>query len=204
MTYEEFQEYVRAKCMYETIYTDSDGREILVIKLLDAYGMVNRVQPEQEQDRQIDQLIQERDHRDEIIDKLCDAVLGPDRYEWSSQYFFEDAVREVEERMAALEAQPEQEPVAIKHMAKWVEYLKRQSDHGQHLHIPSGMSAGTCWDLARELEQFINTTPPQRKPLTDEEIDKLPWEPHESNPMTFAEGLRYFARAIEAAHGIKE
>ena len=45
---------------------------------------------------------------------------------------------------------------------------------------------------------------PKRKPLTDEEIDKLPWEPHEGNPMTFAEGLRYFARAIEAAHGIKE
>ena len=44
MTYEEFQEFVRAKCMYETIYTDSDGREILVIKLLDAYGMVNRAQ----------------------------------------------------------------------------------------------------------------------------------------------------------------
>lgn len=56
---------------------------------------------QQEQGRQIDQLIKERDHRDEIIDKLCDAVLGPDRYEWSSQYFFEDAVREVEERMAA-------------------------------------------------------------------------------------------------------
>ena len=46
MTYEEFQEYVRAKCMYETIYTDSDGREILVIKLLDAYGMVNRAKPD--------------------------------------------------------------------------------------------------------------------------------------------------------------
>ena len=46
MTYEEFKEYVRAKCMYETIYTDSDGREILVIKLLDAYGMVNRAQRE--------------------------------------------------------------------------------------------------------------------------------------------------------------
>ena len=44
---------------------------------------------------------------------------------------------------------------------------------------------------------------PERKPLMDEEIDKLPWEPHEGNPMTFAEGLRYFARAIEAAHGIK-
>lgn len=42
MTYEEFQEFVRSKCMYETIYTDSDGREILVVKLLDAYSMLNR------------------------------------------------------------------------------------------------------------------------------------------------------------------
>lgn len=42
MTYEEFQDYVRSKCMYETIYTDSDGREILVVKLLDAYSMLNR------------------------------------------------------------------------------------------------------------------------------------------------------------------
>lgn len=42
MTYEEFQEYVRAKCLYETIYSDSDGREILIIQMLDAYALVNR------------------------------------------------------------------------------------------------------------------------------------------------------------------
>ena len=41
MTYKEFQEYVRAKCLYETIYSDSDGREILVIPMLDAFAMVN-------------------------------------------------------------------------------------------------------------------------------------------------------------------
>lgn len=45
------------------------------------------------------QLIDERDHRDEIIDQLCDAVLGPDRTEWSSAYHLEDAVAEVLERM---------------------------------------------------------------------------------------------------------
>jgi hypothetical protein len=50
-------------------------------------------------------------------------------------------------------------------------------------------------------------TPPQdsidaRRPLTDEEIDKLPWCPSYENPMTLAEGLRYFARAIERAHKI--
>jgi hypothetical protein len=48
----------------------------------------------------------------------------------------------------------------------------------------------------------LYTAPPARRPLTDEEIDKLPWCPSYENPMTLAEGLRYFARAIERAHGI--
>lgn len=42
MTYEEFLEFLPSKCMYETIYDDSDGHPILVIRLLDAYGMVNK------------------------------------------------------------------------------------------------------------------------------------------------------------------
>ena len=42
MTYGEFLEFVPSKCMYETIYDDSEGRTILVIRLLDAYGMVNK------------------------------------------------------------------------------------------------------------------------------------------------------------------
>ena len=53
-------------------------------------------------------------------------------------------------------------------MMEWVDYLKRKSDYGQHLQIPSEMSAGACWDLARELEQFINTTPPQQKHEPDD------------------------------------
>jgi hypothetical protein len=44
MTYEEFLNFVRAKCVYETIYDDSDYKTILVIRLLDAYGMVNKAQ----------------------------------------------------------------------------------------------------------------------------------------------------------------
>jgi len=44
MTYEEFLKFVPAKCMYETIYDDSDGRPILVIRMLDAYGMVHKAQ----------------------------------------------------------------------------------------------------------------------------------------------------------------
>jgi hypothetical protein len=42
MTYEEFIDFVPAKCMYETIYEDSEGRLILVIDMLGAYGMVNK------------------------------------------------------------------------------------------------------------------------------------------------------------------
>ena len=42
MTYEDFEKFVREQCMYETIYDDSDGRRILVIRLLDAYRMVNK------------------------------------------------------------------------------------------------------------------------------------------------------------------
>ncbi len=42
MTYEEFIEFVESKCLYETIYEDSEGRTILVIRILDAYGMVNK------------------------------------------------------------------------------------------------------------------------------------------------------------------
>ena len=56
MTYEDFEKFVRGQCMYETIYDDSDGRPILVIRLLDAYGMVNKAaalaEPEQQRSEQ--------------------------------------------------------------------------------------------------------------------------------------------------------
>lgn len=44
MTYEEFLDFVPSKCMYETIYEDSNGYPTLVIRMLDAYSMVNKVQ----------------------------------------------------------------------------------------------------------------------------------------------------------------
>jgi hypothetical protein len=40
MKYEDFEKFIQEKCMYETMYYDSDGRQILVIKVLDAYDMV--------------------------------------------------------------------------------------------------------------------------------------------------------------------
>ena len=107
-------------------------------------------------------------------------------------------------------AEPEQEPVAWLHTKiEGVAVPHRPADLDKH---PDRWEAlyktpppcPTCEALARTVMLDQTYHDAQRKPLTDEEIDKLPWEPHEGNPMTFAEGLRYFARAIEAAHGIKE
>ena len=48
-------------------------------------------------------LISERDYRDEIIDRMADAVLGTDRAEWSSSYDLADAAQEVEDFMVQVE-----------------------------------------------------------------------------------------------------
>jgi hypothetical protein len=68
----------------------------------------------------------------------------------------DDAIAALEEALT-----PEQEKdkaVAVQKMKEWAEYLKRKSDYGQHMKIPAEMSAGTCWELATELEQFIKLT----------------------------------------------
>jgi len=46
MTFDNFNDYIRDKCNYETIYADAEGRVILVITLLDAYNMTNRAPKE--------------------------------------------------------------------------------------------------------------------------------------------------------------
>jgi len=45
----------------------------------------------------------------------------------------------------------------------------------------------------------LYTHPPRREPLSDEELDRL-WR----EPMSADWGHREYARAVEAAHGIKE
>ncbi len=48
----------------------------------------------------------------------------------------------------------------------------------------------------------VHTTPPQRKPLTDEQIDAIVVD--EFGLDADADEMHNFARAIEAAHGIKD
>ena len=100
----------------------------------------------------------------------------------------------------ALAKQEQGEPVAVKRMREWIVALKSRSDNGEHMTIDSGISAGTCWELAVELEQFINTTPQQRTPLTDEEYSIM------AEQYTGADGLDCvdFGRAISRHYGIKE
>ena len=94
------------------------------------------------------------------------------------------------------EAQPEQEPVAWLHWLHGPVRLFLNKDEAM-MELDRLNREYPVDKNARQMKPLY-TTPPQRRPLTDEEIDKIPWEPHEGNPMTFAEGLRYFARAIEA------
>lgn len=82
------------------------GAEILahaVLKMDAAMLSASPAAPEgAKPEREIEQLIRERDQRDEIIDRLCDAVLGSERPEWSSTYGFDDAVADVEARITQL------------------------------------------------------------------------------------------------------
>lgn len=82
------------------------------------------------------QAIKERDHAEKIIDKLCDAVLGAERAEWSSGYFFEDAVDDVEAAIYRLRAEAD----ALRAGQKLVGYRWRHSagEKWQFSDIPCG------------------------------------------------------------------
>jgi hypothetical protein len=44
MKYEDFKEYVNTKCIPEAIYKDTEGREILVITMLEAFNMTRWIE----------------------------------------------------------------------------------------------------------------------------------------------------------------
>ena len=89
-------------------------------------------------------------------------------------------------------AQPEQEPVAWR-APNWGhgddEWVYRDFD--DPVLIADGKPSPN--------NEALYTTPPQRKPLSDEEIDAI-----DQSMCGDREFYTVFARAIEAAHGIKE
>jgi len=116
--------------------------------------------------------------------KLCEINSMSSRHEMIR--LMNDAIAVIDQALA----QPEQEP------AEWMNDVYEESRKNYKLETSRvAFQAGAIF--ARRL---IYTTPPQRKPLTDEEIAKT-WD----ELIKYAPGdirLKEFARAIEAAHGI--
>lgn len=112
-------------------------------------------------------------------------------------------------------SQPEQEPVVwmyqdkSTHQVSFQKHRKAFVDHSKTSEVPLygkplanhelQCVCGAVW-CGDEMVHLPNKTLPQRPwvGLTDEEIDKTEWGPSYENPMTLAEGLQLFARAIEA------
>lgn len=73
MTYDEFREAIKTKFMYEAIYDDSEGREILVIRTLDAYSMMRRIKPWVE--------LTEKEFSDCLVEgDPCEALAEPEAW----------------------------------------------------------------------------------------------------------------------------
>jgi hypothetical protein len=115
--------------------------------------------------------------KDEALKLALEALedLGMKHFESTGEVLYKETFTAIKEALA----QPEQEPVA------WAKFSAK----------------GNIVDLLNEPDDGytpLYTTPPQRKPLTDEEIETyrhmIDWTAHWS--------YINFARAIEAAHGI--
>lgn len=164
-----------------------------VCRFSDVKALQARVAELERQNKDLDrsetQLIQERDEREEVINALCDTVLGTDRYEWSSMYSFDDAVEEVAVKTAVLDKEVSEL------------YALRKERDAIAAELAAIKSQGRCAVLVGEDGQEFDVyrAPPVREPLSDEKITRI------SNRflgLPTAKAFHDFARAIEAA--IKE
>jgi hypothetical protein len=111
--------------------------------------------------------------------------------DWDTQAVLTEEIQRMAKRSEELEAHGE--PVAFRLKSETVDYQvtcysKEQAD----IYIN---------DMGWQLIEVLYTTPPQRKPLTDEQIKQVMDDCDEGQED--AEYILAFARAIEAAHGIK-
>ena len=99
------------------------------------------------------------------------------------------------------------EEVLAEHAMSEVQRLGQEIEQGPCVHAknPKGCYRVRCQlgDKCVDDEMSFRTTPPQRKPLTDEEIDAIADEYLVDYRIPAGCALN-FARDIEAAHGIKE
>ena len=107
----------------------------------------------------------------------------------------------------------EQEPVAWLLTDKNINSLQVDSiqrlidrlKHALHTDLRVRINGQDEWFEADWLKHMVRATPPQRKPLTDKAITKvIDSMPKKMKGFGVDWDLYEFARAIEAAHGIKE
>lgn len=121
-----------------------------------------------------------REFMRDLLIKLADAL-----------YDFDDSntlLREIDDALDELK-KPVPEPVA---------WLTIDSINNHHVHLVK-MTEKTIaeWNIKQQLPLYTNP-PAQQKPLSDDEITKYFFHPIPNLGTAIA-----FARAIEAAHGIK-
>ena len=106
--------------------------------------------------------------------------------DWDTQAVLVEEIQRMAKRIEELEAKDE--PVA------WFWFDER--DGGEWIHIADNQINADKFGNAKVIPLY--TTPPQRKPLSEEEIGAILEDVN-----AYGTRLYTFARAIEAAHGIK-
>jgi hypothetical protein len=118
----------------------------------------------------------------EALEKYCTPYLD-------GTHPADEAITAIKEALA----QPEQEPVA------WRVSPRYEDSDGYFDFTDLKDTADTLQKRGWTITPLY-TTPPQRKPLTDEDVERIVREARVGE-----HGIGYtIARAIEAAHGIKE
>ena len=133
-------------------------------------------------------------YRDKAINAIKEALTQPDPYTKGYADAMNWKTANHLEHLPA--AQPEQEPVA------WFTATPIEGNGNRVLYEQVSKQYNGTPDTIP-----LYTTPPQRKPLTDEQIIASNYPDGEENGPTIAAPdfeLICFARQIEAAHGIKE
>ena len=137
---------------------------------------------------------------DENIDYLVRNKLGGENNQ--CMVFARDVIKSIKRSLA----QPEQEPVAWKLVpVEPTKEMLKAMDECSTEGYDERLYAGHAASVYMAAVDVAPTPPPvaephKRKPLMDEEIHRLDPLPHEM----FDQQRIDFARAIEAAHGIKE
>ena len=149
----------------------------------------------------------------EAINAIEESLAQPEQNQfnpdWDAMAVMVEEQQRMAKRIAELEAQQEQEPVAWLHTKiEGVAVPHRPADLDKH---PDRWEAlyktpppcPTCEALARTVMLDQTYHDAHRNPLTDEQLLVL-LSKIDEHAVRLPRGLRDFARAIEAAHGIKE